>query len=249
MITLDVPQRTHEWYTARLGCVTSSRVAAAISSMTRKLKEKKVGDETAARENLRLELMGEILTKEPSEHYVSQWMRDGIEREPFAIAEYSIATGRDVRPVGYVFHPTIKLAGASPDGVTDGGIVEAKCPKEETHIRYLINGVVPREYRAQMYWQMACTGGECRWNDFVSYHPRMPERLQLFIVRLPWDDKIIADMEEKVVMFNAEVEESMLKLDPEYLARQLKASIRRTRKVEDAGDLGVQVADWLEGEL
>ena len=54
-----------------------------------------------------------------------------------------------------------------------------------------------------MQWQMACTGR--KFCDFVSYDPRFPDHLQLFIVRVDRDDALIADIEKEVRLFLDEV--------------------------------------------
>lgn len=200
MIALDMQQGSKEWFDIRRGCVTSSRVADAVAKLKRK------EGEAAVRRNLRLELVGEILTGKASEHYVSQYMEEGREREPLARTEYEILTGNAVQQVGFVCHPTIKMAGCSPDGVVgEHGLIEIKCPKLTTHIDYLVGGSVPEEYMPQMFWQMACC--EAQWNDFVSYHPDLPDPYRLLICRLKRNEEIIAAMNAEVEQFLAEVQE------------------------------------------
>ena len=100
--------------------------------------------------------------------------------------------------------PNVAMSGASPDGlVGDDGLVEIKCPNSATHIDYLLAGEPPAAYVKQMYWQMACTGRQ--WVDFVSYNPRLPEELQLFVVRLQRNDAAIVEMEMAVIDFNESV--------------------------------------------
>ena len=233
MNTLDCRQQSKEWFAARLGCVTSSRVADAIKFLSRKTKDKQVGEESAGREKLRLELLGEILREKPSEHYVSKWMEDGKENEPLARTAYELERDVVVEQIGFVFHPKIKMAGASPDGlVGDSGLIEFKCPKLSTHLRYIINGVIPKDYLPQMYWQMACCDGERAWNEFVSYVPDkdLPKELRLWIgPRLHYDAEIIGQMESGVEKLNAEVQEMLLKIRPNYLEEKIKASIREVK--------------------
>ena len=57
---------------------------------------------------------------------------------------------------------------------------------------------------------MACTGRP--WCDFVSYDPRLPEHLQLFVVRFNRDDERIAEYERAVTAFLGEVDALMLRL-------------------------------------
>ena len=192
-------QGTGEWFQNRIGCLTASRIADAIG----KAKRETTG-ELKARYDLKLELAVERLTNKASEHYVSQWMERGTEMEPLARAAYELRTGADVQMVDLVLHPTIHWAGCSPDGLCgENGLLEIKVPKPTTHAEYLLKGIVPEIYVPQMMWQMACTGRD--WNDFVSYCPDFPEPLDLFICRLPRDDKRIAEMEAAAVVFLEEV--------------------------------------------
>lgn len=61
--------------------------------------------------------------------------------------------------------------------------------------------------RLRMLWQMACTGR--KWCDFVSYDPRMPDNLQIFIKRFERDEDRIAEMEREVVMFLADLQKQI----------------------------------------
>ena len=115
-----------------------------------------------------------------------------------------------------ITHPRIEMSGASPDGlVGDDGLVEIKCPKTATHIETLLSKTVPGKYNIQMQWQMACT--DRSWCDFVSFDPRMPEGLQMFLKRVPRDDAIIKTLEDEIVRFLKEVDSKL-----EQLTNQLK---------------------------
>lgn len=114
----DMEQRTKQWFDIRLGCVTSSRAhVAAFGFLTRKSGEKTKGQENEARYKLKIELLCEMVSKEPSEHYVNFWMERGMKNEPLARAAYQYQRGVLVDSIGFVMHPTIKMAGASPDGL------------------------------------------------------------------------------------------------------------------------------------
>jgi len=232
---IDCIQGDATWLQCRIGCVTSSRVAAAISELKRKSGEKQPGDETAAREHLRFELMREIMREQASDHYVSRWMEEGKEKEPLARAAYEFEKGVEARQIGFAYHPTIKMAGCSPDALVgnDGG-AEFKCPKTETHLRYLTAGVVPPEYRPQCYWQIDCMDWE--WCDFMSHDPDMKKRQhRSLIVRLHRDEKIQADMRSKVIRFNDEVQEAIAKLDPDYITDRLRESIAQAKARKNGG--------------
>jgi len=140
-----------------------------------------------------------------SEGFTNAAMQHGTETEPYARHEYELRNNTMIDEVDFVNHPTIKMAGASPDGlVSEVGLLEIKCPDSKTHFNYLLAGVVPEKYKPQMAWQMACTGAQ--WCDFVSYDPRVPEGLQYFQIRYERDNEYIEMLEKEVTAFLSEVE-------------------------------------------
>jgi predicted phage-related endonuclease len=129
----------------------------------------------------------------------------GTETEPMARAAYEGAVGSLVIETGFVPHANIEMSGASPDGlVGDDGLVEIKCPMTATHIETLLGQSVPAKYVTQMQWQMACTGR--KWCDFVSFDPRMPENMQIFVKRVGRDELLIASLETEVIQFLKELD-------------------------------------------
>jgi hypothetical protein len=145
-----------------------------------------------------------------------QW---GIDHEDEARMAYEADRGTPVTQVDFVDHPDIDMAGCSPDGVIyagtdshttrDGlpveGLIEIKCPNSATHIETIRSGKADAKYQKQIHWQMAVTGAQ--WVDFVSYDPRMPEKLQLKIIRVERDEDIIAKLEHQGKEFLREVDE------------------------------------------
>jgi putative phage-type endonuclease len=196
MKVLSMPQGSPEWLAARAGKVTASRISDVMASKT-----------TAAYRDYRAQIVVEILTGQPQESgFTNAAMQWGTEQEKFARAEYELACDWTVDEIGIVLHPTIERGAASPDGlVSTNGLVEIKCPKTATHLQTLIDKKQPRQYENQMLWQMACTGRE--WVDFVSYDPRLPDDLQLFVHRFDRDEKRITEIEEAVKQFLTEVTE------------------------------------------
>lgn len=188
-------QRSPEWYAQRYGNASASRISDVIA--------KTKSGYSASRENYLTELVLERFGVYP-EPFSTPAMEWGNLQEPFARMEYEAITGEFVQEVGYVLHPTIKHAGASPDGVVGDGLLEIKCCNTKTHFEYLLNGEVPNKYKPQMAWQMACTGA--KWVDFVSFDPRAPEGLQYFQIRYERDDGYIKMLEDEVVKFLAEVD-------------------------------------------
>jgi len=204
MKILDFKQGTPEWLASRAGRVTASRIPDVMAKI-------KTG-EAATRRDYRAQIIAEILTGQPQgDIFTNDAMRWGTEQEPFARAAYEMASGFMVDQVGFVIHPTIDRAGASPDGIVDmGGLVEIKCPKTATHLQYILDKSVPAQYHPQMLWQMACTGAA--WCDFVSFDPRLPDDLQLFVVRFNRDQARIDAMEAEVTAFLAEGDETLSRL-------------------------------------
>lgn len=216
-----IEQRSPEWRAIRAGKTTSSRVNDVLATIKK--------GEAAVRKNYRAQLVVETLTGQPVEEYVSKEMQWGIDTEPFGCAAYEVAQDVSVEKIGFAIHPFIPRFGASPDGLVGAdGMVEIKCPNTATHIEYLLGGVVPAEYQPQMLAQMACTGRA--WSDFVSYDPRLPEHLQLFICRLHRDEARIAEIEGQVVKFLAEVDDVLVQLGAaENVVRTLPLEARQRR--------------------
>ena len=73
---------------------------------------------------------------------------------------------------------------------------------------------VPGKYITQMQWQMACTGRE--WCDFVSFDPRLPESMALFVKRVPRDVSHILELETEVAAFIAEIDDKVSRLTERY---------------------------------
>jgi putative phage-type endonuclease len=193
----DFPQGSPEWLAARVGLVTASRVSDIIAKT-------KTGV-SASRANYLGELVAERLTGvSAASDFMNDDMRRGVELEPDARFEYEAMFGKVVQTVGLVLHPTLQ-AGASPDGlVDDDGLIEIKCPRTHVHIECLESRKPPAKYLPQMAWQCICTGRQ--WCDFVSYDPKMPERLRLFAARFIPEAGYMRELEAEVTAFIAEVD-------------------------------------------
>ena len=199
-----IEQRTSEWFAARNGKVTASRVADVVAKT-------KSGYSTS-RDNYMAQLVCERMTGTQAESFSSSAMQWGTDTEPFARAAYEAAMDVLVSETGFIIHPTIAEAGASPDGlVGDDGLIEIKCPNTSTHIETLLSERVPAKYITQMMWQMTCTNR--KWCDFVSFDPRMPEGLQIFIKRVEFHDSIVKGLESEVKEFLTELETKIVKLN------------------------------------
>ena len=196
----NMEQRSAEWYAVRLGKVTGSQVSAVLAKR-----------DSATRANYLSELVVERLTGQQAEFFMNDAMQHGIDTEPQARMAYEAHKGVLVDEIGFVNHAAISNFGCSPDGLVGlDGLIEIKCPNSKTHIETLLSKKAPTKYIPQMMAQMACTGR--KWCDFVSFDPRLPEDLQLFVVRVDRDDQYIANLEKEVSAFLAEVDETLIKL-------------------------------------
>lgn len=197
---IECEQGSREWTDMRSGLVTASRAADVVAML-------KKGGEKAERRDYRSELISEILTGHPYPQSAAfarqvQW---GIEQEPFARAAYEMQRGVLTDTPGFVLHPTIPRFGASPDGfVGDDGLIQIKCPTTATHLNWILAGTVPTEHCPQMLAEMSCTGRD--WCDFVSFDPRLPAHLQLFVRRYERDENLISALEKEVIHFTAELD-------------------------------------------
>jgi predicted phage-related endonuclease len=207
---LTMPQRSPEWYAARLGRVTGSCANDMLAA------PKSGKGESASRRNLRVRLMLERVTGLSQEDvYISKDMQRGIDEEENAFRAYEAETGNVARRSGFLMHSTL-MAGCSLDGEIGNfrGILELKVPKSATHLEYL-RGEVPLEYLRQCQHNLWLS--EAEWCDFVSYDPRFPEGLRLKITRITLDDAQRRAYELAVRMFLTEVEREVAAV--EALAR------------------------------
>jgi len=199
----DIEQGSAEWFAIRCGKVTASRVADIIATTK--------SGYSASRANYEAQLICEVLTGKPAESFTNSAMQWGTDTEPLARAQYELKSGNMVDQIGFVSHPMIEQSGASPDGLigTDG-LIEIKCPNTSTHLDTLLNQTVPTKYITQIQWQLACT--QRKWCDFVSYDPRLPENLSLFIKRVDADVTMIESLESEVKKFLVGVNDKVSKL-------------------------------------
>lgn len=204
-------QRSPEWYAARLGKVTASRIADLMART-------KTGY-GASRANYLAELVCERLTGVKADGYTNAAMQWGVDNEAAAKAAYSFMTDNAVEECGFIDHPSLAMAGASPDGLigTDG-LVEVKCPNSASHIDTLLSESVEGKYVLQMQFQMACTGRQ--WCDFVSFDPRLPPEMQLWIKRVHRDDKKIDEIHGETIAFLVELNDKVASLQSRYATRE-----------------------------
>lgn len=209
MNLLNVKQHSPEWFQARLGNCTGSRVSDALSMLKRASNGRVAGDSSQARIDYMLECALGRLTGIVPDHFVTQAMEWGIENEDHAVAAYEVVSDKigGTSKVGIGAHPRIERFLASPDRyVGSDGVLEVKCPTSAVHLGYYRAGCIPEQYMHQCMAELACSPDR-DWIDFVSFDPRFPVKLQVFIAPRMYRDRWaseIATMEDGVRKFLAE---------------------------------------------
>lgn len=192
-------QHSSEWFSARLGRVTASKVKDVMS-------KGRGSAPSATRQNYMMQLLCERLTGKREEGFASAAMQRGTELEPVARSAYEIDKGVMTVETGLILHPTIEGFGASPDGlVGERGMLEIKCPNTATHVLTMQSGRHDPQYEWQMFAQLACADRD--WVDFVTFDDRMPDELQYACFRLERDEARIRQMETEVKLFLEELAE------------------------------------------
>jgi len=128
-------------------------------------------------------LIAESKLTSPRDWIGTDDMIHGNQYEPVARDLYSFLNDKEVEQVGFCMTDDYRF-GCSPDGLIDDrkGGVEIKCPRLETHIEYVIKGVLPTKYKIQVHGCMFVTG--CKYWDFMSY----ADGEDPFIIRIEADD-------------------------------------------------------------
>lgn len=190
-------QRTEEWWSARCGRVTASKVKDVMA-------KGRGGAPSATRQNYMMQLLCERLTGRREEGFTSAAMQRGTDIEPIARSAYEVDKGVMTVETGLILHPKIEGFGASPDGlVGNRGMLEIKSPNTATHVATLQSGRHDPQYEWQMLAQLACADRD--WVDFVSFDDRLPEELQYACFRFHRDEKRIREMEAEVKLFLEEL--------------------------------------------
>lgn len=169
----DFEQGSSEWFDIRKLRATASK-AQAIASAGKGL------------DSLIIDKLAEYIDGDV-EYYTNENMERGNELESLARIDYEFSTGRVVKEVG--FYTYGDYAGCSPDGVCDDRLIEIKCPKTTTYLRYKFDRKIDTKYMWQMQMQMLITGkSKC---DYVVYHEKQGSIIQ--------EVKADKDMQSKIV--------------------------------------------------
>lgn len=184
--------------TRRMGNVGASRISDIMA-------KGKGGEPSASRRNYMAELLCERLTGQRAEGFTSAAIQWGIDHEDEARDAYEMETGNVVTQCAGFSHPTIPMAGASPDGlIGDDRVLEIKCPNTWTHLQFLDSGIPAKDYQWQMLFQCVCSGR--KWAHFVSFDPRLPTALSFRYVEFFPPAEMIIECEKEVLAFVTELD-------------------------------------------
>jgi putative phage-type endonuclease len=187
-------QGSEEWYQLRRGKFTASLMSKLLMGWT-----------TQGYKDAIYKVAMERLTGVKTEGYSNAAMQRGIELEPMARQAYEVETLTLVEECGFIV--VDEWLGCSPDGlVGDVGMIQIKCPAYNTHIGYIINDEVPKDYYVQMQTEMYVSGR--RWNDFVSFHPDLP----MYVKRVIADEAMFKKIEEEIEFAKQKVEQIIKKI-------------------------------------
>jgi hypothetical protein len=196
--TIAYNQGSKEWIGERIGNLGCSRLGDVLA-------QGKGGTPSATRKNYIAELLCERLTGNYIEHWQSEEMKRGIEKEGDARAEYEMRTGIEVVQDFGMFHPSIAHWRGSPDGlILKDGMIEVKNPLTATHIDTLLNGTIAIGYIYQMAGYVEIYDRE--WIDFVSFDDRLPDSLCYYSKRFYREDLPIEKVKEGAISFLSELD-------------------------------------------
>lgn len=198
-LILNVEQGSDEWLNARIGVVTASNFSK-ITTPT--------GAKSSSKNAYMAQMLSEIVEREAGvdlDTYCSADMARGNELEPSARYLFQNIKQIEVEQIGLVYKDENEKIACSPDGVMritscdcdenfdfiQSGL-EIKCPKLQNHINYVLSGVLPKQYIAQVQGSMwVCDVSEW-W--FMSYHPLFKP----LIINVQRDDAFIEKLAENI---------------------------------------------------
>lgn len=189
-------QRSEAWFRARAGRLTASNFHRVLTPS---------GKDSSQWRELAIEMCCSRIRPDEIQWEGNRHTDRGEELEPEAREEFSRIMGLDVEQVGFIVQDN-ELVGCSPDGMIKingqyAAGVELKCPLSKNHAIYLLNGVLPDAYKAQVHGSMIVTG--LPYWYFMSYC----RRLKPLILRVERDSytDTLQDALERFIIYYADV--------------------------------------------
>ncbi len=206
----DLEQGSVEWLQARCGLLTASEMKLIVTPTLKPASNDK------SRAHV-FELLAQRVTGYVEPSYVSDDMLRGIEQEDDALEIYNEEFAEITR-TGFITNDRWGFTiGYSPDAmVGDDGLVEVKCPRQKSHIKIVVTGIVPDEYMMQLQTGLLVTGR--KWIDFVSYHAGLP----MVTIRVKPDAAIQQAILGAVCEFEAQIKDLMDTYNKNIKSKKLK---------------------------
>lgn len=191
MKIINYPQRSEEWFNARLGLLTASSFGKIITP---------TGKKSTQFKDMIFKKASEIVfnTRGPDMIKTEAMLR-GVELEPEALDSVNYEYDYDFHEVG--FYDSEMGYGCSPDGISEDGEtgLEMKCPSIHNHVKMLASGIYDQKYKPQVQGCMLVTGLK-KW-VFYSYHPEADSFMQV----VERDEEYIGKMRDYLGMFEEEL--------------------------------------------
>lgn len=174
----DIEQGSEEWTTLRKGRPTASGFDAIVTT---------TGLSSKQRDGYMRELIAECFCPDFAAWGGNAATQRGTEVECEAREVFKTQSALTIEQVGFVLADD-GVCGCSPDSLildAEGKPVaglEIKCPSPKVHVGYVLDDMLPPEYKQQVHGSMAVTGLR-QWH-FWSYFPGM----QPFHKIALWDD-------------------------------------------------------------
>ena len=207
MIFVEAPQGSPAWYQARVGKITASCFADAVSTTSRTSGKRKAGDMSAAAERYAADLAIERISGEPHGEPPKAWVLErGHEMEARARMLYEARTGAFITEAGICLSDD-GIFGYSTDGLAgDDGLIEIKAPIDSIKIMDMWRTGDTSEYDHQMQGGLWLTGR--KWLDFIMFVPDLAKAgKDLYVKRIYRDEAFIDKMVQQLADFDRLVNE------------------------------------------
>ncbi len=146
-------------------------------------------------------------------------LEQGMIVEEEARPWYALEYDKKIKQVGFITTDDGRF-GCSPDGLilNDECGLEIKSPAAHTHVKYLVNGALPKEYACQVMGSMFATGFK-KW-IFVSYRRGFPA----LVLEIHRDEKAMSMIRAAINQFHADFERAMERISDITKLRELEAA-------------------------
>jgi len=195
----DILQGDEGWLKLRIGKVTASELG---NLLTPEFKQR----EGETPKTYLYSKVAEAWRGQPLPSFTSWATEQGELLEAEARKWFAFVTEHKIRNIGVVEAEGGRF-GCSPDALLDAdGGLELKAPQSTNHVRYLMEGILPKDYVTQVHGCLYATGRP--WWKFVSYRRGFPS----LVLKIERDEEICEKIAKAVERFSKSFDEAMQKL-------------------------------------